>query len=112
MTAASPEYIEYIKEKAEPFLDVETARFFGGTGLKHQGLQFGMIMGNTLYLCVDDKTRDDYIALDSQPFSYNTKKGKVFVRKYYSVPDDIIEDEESIGAWFEKALGAALRTKK
>ena len=108
----SQEYVEYIIEKLETCLDVEKARFFGGVGIKHNNLQFAMIMGSTFYLCVNDTTREKYVSMDSEPFSYLTKKGRIFVRKYYSVPEDIIEDQDTLSLWCSEALDAALKGKK
>ena len=110
--SASTEYTDYIMEKLVSYFEVKHGRFFGGVSVKCDGLQFGMIMGNVFYLCVDDQSRKGFEDIGSEPFSYMTKKGRVFVRKYYSVPEDIIEDEGLFQKWCSRALDSALSNKK
>ena len=66
-----------------------------------------MIMENTLYFCVNDNSRKKYEVLDSEPFSYVTKKGRVNVRKYYSVPENIFENQDFLILWANEAIKAA-----
>ena len=66
-------------------------------------------MGNTLYFCVNDKTRPKYEALGMEPFSYNTKKGKVNVKKYYSVPEDLFENNVKLIEWANEAIESAYK---
>ena len=110
--AVSSEYAEYIFEKLEVCIpQVEKNRFFGGIGFKSNNLQFGMIMKNILYLCVDNESRAEYKQKNSIPFSYMTKKGRIFVEKYYTLPDDILENQELFCQWCERALHAAAKKK-
>ncbi len=106
--SASPEFIAYIEELFGTSLGVLTeGRFFGGFAFKCGSKQFAMIMDNTLYFCVNDKTRPKYAALGMAPFSYATKKGRVHVKKYYSVPEDLLEDDEKLIVWAKEAIESA-----
>ncbi len=58
--SASPEFIEYVKELFEPLGKLKEGMFFGGFAFKSGNKQFAMIMGNTLYFCVNDITRKKY----------------------------------------------------
>ena len=108
MSGASPEFIEFVRELLSPLGSLDDdGRFFGGHFFKLSGTQFAMIMGNTLYFCVNDRTRKEYEAKGMQPFSYLTKKGRVFVRKYYAVPEDILEEQDEIVRWETEAIDAA-----
>jgi TfoX/Sxy family transcriptional regulator of competence genes len=42
-----------------------------------------------------------------ESFSYTTKKRRVFVRKYYAVPEDIIEEQDELVKWGTLAIDAA-----
>lgn len=86
--SASPEFISFVQEQMLPLGELSEGIFFGGFAFKHQGKQFAMIMGNTLYFCVNTKTREKYEAFDMRPFSYNTKKGCVQVKILGAVPDN------------------------
>ena len=110
--AASSEYTEYVLELLKPIGPVRAGRFFGGVGISNGSLQFAMIMGNSLYFAVDDDTRGKYEQAGMQPFSYMTKKGRVQVRKYFELPEDVLTDPEQLRLWTNEAVRVAGKTKK
>ena len=105
--SASPEFIEYVSELFLPLGHLKEGKFFGGFAFKSGSKQFAMIMGNTLYFCVNDKTRKKYQDLDMEPFSYSTKKGTVYVKKYYSAPEDLFENQDKLIEWANEAIESA-----
>jgi len=109
---ASTEYTEYVLELLEPIGPVRTGRFFGGVGIFKGSLQFAMIMGNSLYFTVDDDTRKKYEQAGMRPFSYMTKKGRVQVRRYFELPEDVLTDPEQLRLWTNEAVRVAGKTKK
>lgn len=109
MTAASPEYLRLVMDLLAPAGAVRTRRFFGGTGLILDGVQFAMIMGNSLYFCVDDETRPGFREAGCQPFSYATRKKRVTVERYWSAPAEDFEDEGALVDRAGQALAVARR---
>jgi len=105
--SASKEFVGHIRELLSSIGELSDGRFFGGHALKHGGRQFAMIMGNTLYLRVNDETRPEYVAKGSKPFSYLTKARRVEVRTYFAAPDELLESREALLAWARKAIRAA-----
>ena len=105
--SASPEFIEYVRELLLPLGNLKDGKFFGGFAFKSGSKQFAMIMGNTLYFCVNDQTRPKYKALGMEPFSYSTKKGRVRVNKYFSVPEELFENQEKLVEWAREAIESA-----
>ncbi|MEH6631894.1 MAG: TfoX/Sxy family protein [Halopseudomonas aestusnigri] len=101
------EFSNYILELLSPLGEISLGRFFGGTSLKYNDTQFCMIMKNRLYFRVNKSNLDLYLERDSAPFSYLTKKGRVYVKSYYEVPADILDDEDDLLAWAEKAIAAS-----
>ena len=75
--------------------------------MKYSGKQFAMIMGNTLYLRVNDATRPEFIAKGSKPFSYPTKARRVEVRTYFAAPEELLDSREELLAWTRKAILAS-----
>lgn len=106
------EYADYILELLEPIGWLHTSRFFGGTGISRDTVQFAMIMKNTLYFVVDDTTRPAYAQAGMQPFSYSTKKGQIQVKRYFEVPDDVLTDAEQLRQWAKEAIRVASKTSK
>lgn len=107
--SASPEFIEYVRELFIPLGNLIDGKFFGGFAFISGTKQFAIIMGNTLYFCVNDETRPKYEALGMEPFSYTTRKRIVNVKKYYSAPDDLFENNEKLIEWANEAIESAYK---
>lgn len=112
MTQSSLDYVEFVKEQLASIPGVESGRFFGGVGLSMGGVQFAMLMGNTLYFAVSDATRPHYEQMGSHCFWYTTKKGRVNVKKYYEVPGEILEDQDQLVLLAKESIQIARNAKK
>ena len=66
--AVSAEFLEFISDQLEGFGPVDVKRMFGGAGIFREGLMFGLIADECLYLKIDDKTKPDFETEDSGPF--------------------------------------------
>jgi DNA transformation protein len=69
-------------------------------------------MGNSLYFAVDADSRKKYEQAGMQPFSYMTKKGRIQVRKYFELPEDVLTDSEQLRLWANESIQVAYNTKK
>lgn len=105
-------YLEYIVDQLAPIGPLTTARFFGGTGLSSEGVQFAMLMEGTLYFVVSDATRPKYEAMGSRCFSYSTKNGRVQVRRYFEVPAEVVEEQPRLVALARESMLAARASTK
>ncbi|MCG8414351.1 MAG: TfoX/Sxy family protein [Pseudomonadales bacterium] len=83
-------------------------RMFGGYGIFLDGLMFGLIADNDLYLKVDDENREDFATLGLQPFTY-VKNDKPMQMSYSQAPEEAMEDLDVMREWGAKAFAAALR---
>ncbi len=110
--SASKEFIAYIMALLEPVAAIEGSKFFGGYGIKSDGVQFAMIMGNSLYFVVDDKTRVMYEKHEMKPFSYMTKNGERLVKRYFEVPFELLENPDELLDWARESIGIAKATSK
>ena len=110
--AATDDYLHYVLEQLAPVGRVNAARFFGGIGLARGSVQFAMVMSNTLYFVVDDTTRARYEAAGMEPFAYDTRRRRVEVRRYFAVPESVLDDPEVLREWAEEALRVAARPRK
>ncbi|MGI9414681.1 MAG: TfoX/Sxy family protein [Hyphomicrobiales bacterium] len=109
--SADPDFVGFIEEQLEPLGPLASGRFFGGHALKQDGVQFAMVMGNTLYLRVDGETRPAFKEAGCAPFSYTTKRGQVIVDSYYAAPESLMDDADELVEWARHALAAARRAK-
>lgn len=107
----SAEFVAFVREQLSPLGGLSDGTFFGGHALKQHGRQFAMVMGNTLYFCVDDATRPQFEQRGCKAFSYATKTKVVQVRKYFSVPPKLFDDPAQMLQWARHAIDAASGTR-
>lgn len=109
--SGSRESARHFADLLAPLGSVTLHRFFGGWGLSLRGTQFAMVM-DTLYFCVDDRTRPAYVAAGSEPFSYAAGGRRVEVRRYYRAAPDTLDDEDALGGLARDALRVAQGTRQ
>jgi DNA transformation protein len=102
------EFATHIVDLLDTFGLCESSRMFGGYGIFHQGLMFGLIADGSLYLKADDQTREQFTAEGCEAFSYY-KKEKEYRLSYYLAPEEFFEDPEACLHWARLAFDAALR---
>ncbi|WP_049721903.1 TfoX/Sxy family protein [Gilvimarinus polysaccharolyticus] len=102
------EFVEFLHEVLAPFGAITTRRMFGGYGVYHDGLMFGLVADNTLYLKADKQTDPWFDELECEPFTY--QKGIKSIRlSYRRAPDSIYDDPDEALQWARWAFSAALR---
>ena len=105
--SVSGEYIEYVVDQLGCIGAVTAKRMFGGVGLYHDGLFFGLIASDMLYFKVDDDNRSAYESARSKPFQpYGDGS---YSMNYYEVPVDVLEDVDQLRTWANEAVAAASR---
>jgi DNA transformation protein len=88
--------------------DVTARSMFGGIGLYHGDLFFGILAADTLYLKADNETREQFERAGSRPFTpFPDRKSSMH---YYSVPAAILEDVDELTRWVARAVAAAARS--
>ncbi len=100
---------EYILEQLAELGEVEERRMFGSWGLYCCGAFFGIISKGRLYFKTNETTRRAYETAGMRPFSPSAKQ---VLKNYYEVPDEVIEDRETLAAWARKAVLLAEKGKK
>ena len=85
--------------------DVSARSMFGGVGLYANGVFFGIIARDRLYLRVGDTNRADYERAKMKPFK--PYPGRSSSMRYYAVPTDVLESAPALGTWAGKALAVA-----
>jgi DNA transformation protein and related proteins len=96
---------EYVVEQLENLGFVTVRKMFGGAGIYYDGLIFGLLADNVLYLKVDDSNKSDYVSAGMKPFQ--PFDDKPMVMSYYEVPVDILEDRELLAEWARRSLFAS-----
>jgi DNA transformation protein len=105
--AVSESYKAYVLEQLQIVGPVIAKSMFGGVGLYHQGMFFGLIADDTLYLKVDDSNRKEFERAGARPFRpYGDDS---YSMGYYEVPADALEDRSTLRDWVHKAVAVARR---
>lgn len=107
--AVSAEFAAFIMELMEPLQGVTPRRMFGGVGLFRDGVMFGLIAGDRLYLKSGAGNRPDFEAAGCRPFSYETSKGARGILSYHEVPEALLDEPDDMAEWARKALDEAVR---
>jgi len=106
----SDSFKSFVLDQLEEVGDVTPRSMFGGVGLYHRGVFFGLLARDTLYLKVDDRSRPDYKDAGMKPFKPYPGRGGTM--RYYSVPLEVLESSLELAAWARKAVAAAAETTK
>lgn len=101
----------YLEELLAPWARIEIKRMFGGLGAWRDGLFFALIVDDLIYFKVDETNRPDYVAAQSEPFSYTVTKGSEknikIIDGLWRIPDEVLEDGDTLIAWAQKAWDVA-----
>lgn len=84
-------------------------RMFSGVGLFHSGAMFALLVRDTIYLRVDDTTRERFEQAGSAPFTYHRAEREVSLSAYYAVPEDLLDRQDDLLQWARDAIAAARR---
>lgn len=106
--AGNSEFVGFVVESLRPLGRVGARRMFGGHGIFMDGLMFGLVADDQLYLKVDDGNRAAYEAEGLQPFTF-VSKGRLVETSYREAPSEGFDDPEILCDWAREAYAAALR---
>ena len=103
----SASFRRFVLDQLEELGGVEPRSMFGGVGLYREGVFFGIVAADVLYLKVDDRTRPDYVRAGMKPFMPYPERGGTM--QYFSVPLAVLESAGDLKDWARRAIDAARR---
>jgi DNA transformation protein and related proteins len=101
---------EHISELFFQFRPVTVRRLFGGAGIYAEGIMFGLVSREVIYLKADAQTCPAFEREGSAPFSYQRRGEKRAIMSFWRLPERLYDDPEELAAWAEQALAVARRT--
>jgi DNA transformation protein len=106
---------EFIRELFAPFGAVTIKRMFGGAGIYSEGLMFGLVFDDAIFLKVDETSIPDFERERSRPFVYTRAKSPGRVGRhslsYWRLPERLYDDPDELAVWAARALAIAERKK-
>lgn len=101
------DFADYLVDALSELGPIQTKRFFSGTGLLLDDVQFAFIIRGSLYMRVDETGQAAFRAAGSGPFTYRTSKREVALTGYYAVPAGMLEDTDELCDWSRRAFRIA-----
>ncbi|GAB3262081.1 TfoX/Sxy family protein [Chitinimonas naiadis] len=105
------EFVSWLCEQLAPMGLVSGRAMFGGWGIYCDGLIFGIVVDEVLYLKADAETRPRHQAAGCGPFEYQYKDGRLMQMSYYRIADEALEERLDLLDWCRGALGVSLRAQ-
>jgi DNA transformation protein and related proteins len=101
-------FIELLKDALSGFGPMSVRRMFGGAGLYADGVMFGLVTDDILYLKADEATKGAFEAEGLGSFVYSAR-GRSVTMSYWRAPERLLDDPEEMMGWARTALGVAQR---
>ena len=102
---ADDSFKDYIQDQLQNLGKVECRAMFGGHGLYHRDVFFGILYKDRLYFKTNETTRPKYETFGMKPFKPSAKQT---LKNYYEVPVDIVEDGDELIKWAKEAAAAGV----
>ena len=106
---ASAAFAEFLREQMAPLGHITMRRMFGKTGVFCEGVMFGMVADDTLYVRVDDQNRATFKEAESSPPLNYEKQGRTIDLSFWRAPERLIDEPDELLIWARAALAAAHR---
>lgn len=103
------EFAQYMTDVFRLFGRITLRRMFAGHGLFYDGIMFGLVYDETLYLKVDAENVSDFQSQGLKQFEY-TRQGKLIGLSFYQAPDSLLDDPSEATQWARRSFDAALRS--
>src|ERR1700684_3961067 len=102
---------EFIPEPFAQCGPVTVRRMFSGAGIFCDGLMFGLIIRDVIYLKVDETNAAEFEREGSTPFTYTRgrKSGRPsqHALPYWRLPERLYDDPDELAVWARRAFAVA-----
>jgi DNA transformation protein and related proteins len=106
---------EFIRELFAPFGPVTVRRMFSGAGIFRDGLMFGLIIRDVIYLKADESNAAEFEREGSGPFTYTcgrkSDRPSEHALPYWRLPERLYDDPDELAVWARRAFAVAERKK-
>jgi DNA transformation protein and related proteins len=104
------EFRAHVRKQLSQLVNLTDRAMFGGVGLYADGLIFGLLDDDTLYLKADEQSRERFLAAGSFAFTPFGEGGPMM--SYYAIPAAVLDDIDALRPWVELAVAVARRAPK
>jgi DNA transformation protein len=104
------EFCEYLMDRLAPLGPPSYRFMFGGYAIYLDGLIVGLVVDDVLLLRADEENRGEFEARGIGPFRPYPDK-MTSTMPYYTVPEDVFEDQDAFLEWAGQSREAAIRAR-
>jgi DNA transformation protein and related proteins len=106
---------DFIRDLFASFRPVTVRRMFSGAGIFADGLMFGLIIRDVIYLKADETNIADFEREGCGPFTYTRGKTSGHPSEhalpYWRLPERLYDDPDELAVWAKRAFAIAERKK-
>jgi DNA transformation protein len=106
---------DFVRELFTQFRPVTVRRMFSGAGIFCDGLMFGLVIRDVIYLKADDASIAGFEREGCGPFTYTRGKSKGLPTQhalpYWRLPERLYDDPDELAVWAARAFAIAERKK-
>lgn len=102
------EFVQYMLDVFRMFGPITLRRMFAGYGIFNNGIMFGLVYDEILYLKVDSENVWDFEQQGLKQFEY-ARQGRLVGLSYYQAPEAVLEDPQEAALWARRSFEAARR---
>ena len=99
---------DYALDQLRGMGEVDCRPMFGGHGLYHGGVFFGILFKGRLYFKTSPATVRPYKEAGMKPFR---PSARMTLKNYYEVPPEVLDDAATLTAWADRALSAREKSR-
>ena len=110
--ASKNEQANELAERLAPWASVTTKSLFGAISLYRGDHVFAMVWKGAVYFKVDDDTRKVFEAAGSHELEYQSQGKAQALKSYMEAPAEVMEDDEVLVQWAERAYRAAVKSHR
>ncbi|MDB5970937.1 MAG: TfoX-like protein [Hydrocarboniphaga sp.] len=103
-------FVETLHDVFAEFGAINTRRMFGGHGIYRDGLMFGLVQDDVLYLKADAQNQASFTEAGLEAFQYE-QKGRRVRLSYFKAPPAILDSPSEAAVWARRSSEAAFRTR-
>ena len=103
--------IAFLADILSPLGHITARRMFGGAGVYCDGVIFGLIVDDVLYLKADAASAKAFADEGMAPFTYETSSGGRSVMSYWRAPERLFDEADEFVSWARTALAVSQAAK-
>lgn len=88
---------------------VSIRRMFGGKGIYFDGVIIAIELNDEILLKADADSAPAFAAAGARQWGYENKAGRPVLMPYWSIPDEALDDPETLALWVRRAYEAGRR---